>query len=663
MLRFWNKMPYSNLHELNLNWIIGEVKRLSDEWNQYHADWDEWKNNTDEAYKSLHDYVMNYFENLDVDAEINNKINKMIADGSFTALIAPIVPDIVTEWLNEHITPTTPPVDNTLTVSGAAADAKATGDRIRALEKFNAANILPMSDRTITTNGITFSSNSDGSYNVSGTATARANFNIISSQNSMPDGFKAGEEIYIFYNGFEKVQLQLFASVNGAFSPSSFANVVGDYSENPFAVKIPNDATGILIRFSVPNGTDVTEALTIAPFITNTYSNQLLTEKVKTIEPISDFVAENEDFNSFNVMPSKDEAATHNGITYTPKSDGSYDVEGISTSRSFYNLYFNAYELPENIKPGKPLTVYYNGYDVVQLQFFKAVGGQTASTTFLSISGDYSEGYTTIVPEDIEGVVIRLSVPTSTTIEDVINVKPIMLNAKSNKELSEIVDDLSAYKIDVIYSAFGDSLTLGAVWDDDPATHWYQCDLINQMPTRIANAIGSTNFKNYGVGGSRFVQQQPGDNLIGDMIKSVDLSEHDIITIGGGGNDRSTTLGDGDTATANDGTICGALVDIFEYLNNLYPELQIVMYGVSPMPLPDQTDPQYIYTRKFGGGWNLNDYYAEMRKLCKRYGVGFIDWYDCTLILQWGKLSGGYSENLRNWAHPKNQNIYKQNIR
>lgn len=40
----------------------------------------------------------------------------------------------VSNWMDENLTPTTPVVDASLTVSGAAADAKATGDRITALE-------------------------------------------------------------------------------------------------------------------------------------------------------------------------------------------------------------------------------------------------------------------------------------------------------------------------------------------------------------------------------------------------------------------------------------------------------------------------------------------------------------------------------------------------
>ena len=84
------------------------------------------------------EFTTNYFNNLDVQEEINTKLDEMASDGSLSALIGPIVaitaPDIITQWLTEHITPTEPLVDNTLTISGAAADAKVTGEKVAKLK-------------------------------------------------------------------------------------------------------------------------------------------------------------------------------------------------------------------------------------------------------------------------------------------------------------------------------------------------------------------------------------------------------------------------------------------------------------------------------------------------------------------------------------------------
>lgn len=226
----------------------------------------------------------------------------------------------------------------------------------------------------------------------------------------------------------------------------------------------------------------------------------------------------------------------------------------------------------------------------------------------------------------------------------------------------QLVVNMSYYSSLPQYAAFGDSLTFGAVWDSDTETQWYQADLKDQIPTRIANAIGSNDFTNYGVSGARFVKQSQSDTstIIGDKVKSVDLTNIDIVTIGGGRNDSATALGNGATAIANDGTICGAVVDVLTYLTATYPKLQIVMYGVTPQPTSTSHDPEHIFTRVFSGGWSLATYYTEMAKVCARFAVPFIDWYDCPLIMRWGVLSGGYSRGVQNWSHPLESSIYTQ---
>lgn len=82
------------------------------------------------AYNELQEYVNHYFDSLDITTEINNKLDLMARDGTLSALINPFIPGLVTSWLNQHITPTTPPVDKSLSIEGAAADAKATGEAI-----------------------------------------------------------------------------------------------------------------------------------------------------------------------------------------------------------------------------------------------------------------------------------------------------------------------------------------------------------------------------------------------------------------------------------------------------------------------------------------------------------------------------------------------------
>lgn len=145
MSDFYNKYPYTDFHELNLDWVIERVKKLTEDWLATQQEW----NDTEEQWQQLHDYVMNYFDNLDVSQEINDKIDAMVLDGTFLNVIRSTVESqtiTTTEaWLAAHITqPTTPVVDDTLSISGAAADALATGNAMAS--NYNASSTYAIGD-------------------------------------------------------------------------------------------------------------------------------------------------------------------------------------------------------------------------------------------------------------------------------------------------------------------------------------------------------------------------------------------------------------------------------------------------------------------------------------------------------------------------------------
>ena len=138
----FRQFPYSNFHDMNMDEIIKIVKNMLEEWAQYYAEWDAWmaEINDDwsnyqevmnEAWQNMQDFINNYFDNLDVQNEINNKITSMVSSGEFATIVEPYIPPRVTAWLAEHITePVGVVIDTSLSVAGAAADAKAAGDAI-----------------------------------------------------------------------------------------------------------------------------------------------------------------------------------------------------------------------------------------------------------------------------------------------------------------------------------------------------------------------------------------------------------------------------------------------------------------------------------------------------------------------------------------------------
>ena len=104
---------------MNQDQIIKIMKQMQDEWENTKTEWASYK-----------DFIDNYFENLDVSAEVLAALRVMATIGELNDIIDPTIASEVVAWLADHITqPTTPVVDTSLSIAGAAADAKVTGDK------------------------------------------------------------------------------------------------------------------------------------------------------------------------------------------------------------------------------------------------------------------------------------------------------------------------------------------------------------------------------------------------------------------------------------------------------------------------------------------------------------------------------------------------------
>lgn len=125
--------PGTNFHDLNLDWLLNQMKNCLAEWASTKEDWEDLKQDNAD-FKA---FVTNYFDNLDLSEEVSAKIDAMVEDGTLLELITydegegSALSDVAAQWLSAHITQETGYViDDSLTVEGAAADAKATGDAI-----------------------------------------------------------------------------------------------------------------------------------------------------------------------------------------------------------------------------------------------------------------------------------------------------------------------------------------------------------------------------------------------------------------------------------------------------------------------------------------------------------------------------------------------------
>ena len=82
-----NLGPYTNFHELNQDWFLNEFNKVLEQWKTMQKNFD----SLQDAFNDLKSYVHDYFKNLDVQNEINNKLNDMSKSGELSNLIMPFI--------------------------------------------------------------------------------------------------------------------------------------------------------------------------------------------------------------------------------------------------------------------------------------------------------------------------------------------------------------------------------------------------------------------------------------------------------------------------------------------------------------------------------------------------------------------------------------------
>lgn len=135
----FRQFPYTNFHDLNLDWLLDEMKKLITEWAEYHEKLDKLYNDITDAFNDfqaqfdakLREYDQQYAEYLatiDIESEFRKAINQMIADGTFTRILEPTIGATTTAWLDANITePTGVVIDESLKIRGAVADSMSAG--------------------------------------------------------------------------------------------------------------------------------------------------------------------------------------------------------------------------------------------------------------------------------------------------------------------------------------------------------------------------------------------------------------------------------------------------------------------------------------------------------------------------------------------------------
>lgn len=267
----FQQFPYSNFHEMNLDQIIKIMREMQDEWEATKAVWASYK-----------DFIDNYFANLDVSDEVLAVLRTMAADGTLNQIIDPTIVTETVAWLTEHITqPTTPVVDTSLSIAGAAADAKETGLLINDLKWYNSGSetLSAVNKAVYTTNGVTFSYVDTECWHASGAATADAIYNLFNSSAAFPGNIKAGDILDLFISsGNPNLKLQVFYYVNNEWQDG------GSFAANAQTV-VPPTATGMILRLKAAVNNVFDQSIFVR--VSNKITNDMIGDAIPVIIPDS----------------------------------------------------------------------------------------------------------------------------------------------------------------------------------------------------------------------------------------------------------------------------------------------------------------------------------------------------------------------------------------
>lgn len=226
------------------------------------------------AYTQLQNYVNDYFDNLDVQEEINTKLDEMAENGELSDLLEPFIPDLVTAWLTENvIIPEGGAVtlDPTLTSAVQAAPAKTVGDNFVKTIKYrgvlNPNATPPITPDTVTDIGY-WTCSSSNTQTFIGIASSTVFFNLKQGANDFIQMFITFRgEIYGRYNktgdflSFSDFTRGDLSNPNTTTAPGfyrSLSTVTQQYTgENTPAsfLNMTTDAGVVFIQaFILPNG-------------------------------------------------------------------------------------------------------------------------------------------------------------------------------------------------------------------------------------------------------------------------------------------------------------------------------------------------------------------------------------------------------------------------
>lgn len=539
---------------------------------------------TNQAFYDLQNFVNDYFADLDVQSEINAKLDAMAVDGSLTELLTPIVGDmigdvvgaqisdvvasqiddvvgeqigavvseevepyvapIVTDWLNTNVDPvgSAVTVDSSLRIGGSAADAEVVGDWIYGCDE--RTNIFEIADQTIS--GVTITNLGNGVIKINGTASEAIHIELMTLTGEYTASYR------VFDGGISSDNYIRLAHENSRW-----------VSYSPLYQVVTVTLTNEKIYLDLSNGAVYTNF--ICQFIINSG------DKIVDFRGIQ-YSAKDKTFRFYDIVDDIVKLKVDMGANVELITDGIFDKDVTWLNGGTWRQ-FAGYYTTDFIKviPGATLTYTLAGFHSTtvtldsiaffdkELKYISGIYKEATSQSATTIHG------TTIVPNNAYYAVFMNQ-------DNIANSSVIMTARGATNKVG--------FKIGFI----GDSLTQGSTGGTPPTIDWAS----KPYPTVFKEFLEKTNYeitvKNFGRRGLSAVTywekvipsdgqyHSPADGEPGDTFEIDDTFDAIVIMLGTNGHldnntiEQDTQIEEGQTYLDYADTQCGDYCKIIEYV-------------------------------------------------------------------------------------------------
>lgn len=585
---FDNKYPYTDFHELNLDWFLAEFKKVHDQ-----------VDSLDATVKEFTEFVTNYFDNLDVQEEINNKLNAMAADGSLSALIQPLFDEYKTEIDSEvsdqnlYINTTLNTQNNKIQVLEGRMDAFST------LTEGSTTGDAELMDIRVAADGTVYASAGDAVRGqIDEINNEIDNYLVDESENvallfSAASGYYQMNGMFITDSSVDSVKLAIadeYKAKTYSLTGRSYYGVCPivflDSDDNFISGIVVSDNSLPFQNYEFTLPANTASLLIQAK---NTYSSAFLLSRISKIMDVN---TDNLSYNGFPTTPIFDDMTEEDlqdvSLSFTAAT-GYIDKNGVSYT------YANIQNAEISVTPGQ-------NYHVTGQSYYGM-----APVVFLDGSDNFVIGYqfsdgtaafdeNVIVPPNASKMMLQTYNNRTVTLQLLVGYKYAGLTGAS------LNNNLKNVKM----TAVGDSIT---EYNFRAKTNWVMY---------LEDWTGCT-IQNLGISGSGFAN---GSKYI-NRLSSID-ADADIIGVALSWNDMSAGLPIGNVTDTGTASICGYVNDYFDALMAAFPITPIVAYCQGPWEI-------YRYGRP-----TSDEYIGKFKQICNNHGIPFYDGlYEGCVLRPW----------------------------